>query len=550
MSLASKKWLPVAGALIGLVAGLTVRSFIHSRAHVTTTLRPRPELQAAAGSNTPSHSRQPLSLAAKLQRDVSMSSGGVTRWLLWLEALEKASSADFPQLLGLARGDRARMRLVADRWMELHPRQFFEVLVATARNGRGREADELAYSLLGEWARRDPNAAILALNETGNFGRLSQWQHTVAGAVIETDPERGLRLFREWGIGNFVPRMTGIQQWAAADPRHAAQFTLKYPTGVASRMAMETIGKEWANVDPAAAVQFALVNPGELSKALAAASLNAWTARNPSEAAAWLSVADAPVRNQLSPAFAENWAKQAPADALAWCREHLNGSVLTSAVGGILRGVSEKDIPTAAALVEAMPPSRARAEGALAVAEKWLPDRAYSSQPPPPEAVAWLSRLDPESLRRALDRIVWSWAAVDPSSLAQFLTLASSEAVPDYAYRFMGEQLARRDPAQALEWADQLPQEASLKAGGAAFAHWRLTQPEAAMKWLQDLPPRDPRRRPYFVSTIRALVYDPPRSHILTFMTASDRVSARAVIESMSLPAERRSQLLQLLGGP
>src|SRR5882672_3609176 len=63
-------------------------------------------------------------LATQLERDLSMSSG-VTRWLYWLEAIEKAAPADFPRLLRLAQGNPAAVRLVEARWIEAAPRHLF-----------------------------------------------------------------------------------------------------------------------------------------------------------------------------------------------------------------------------------------------------------------------------------------------------------------------------------------------------------------------------------------------------------------------------------------
>jgi hypothetical protein len=53
-------------------------------------------------------------LATKLERDLSMASA-VTRWLYWLEALEKASPADCPRLAQLAKGNSTLVRLVGAR---------------------------------------------------------------------------------------------------------------------------------------------------------------------------------------------------------------------------------------------------------------------------------------------------------------------------------------------------------------------------------------------------------------------------------------------------
>src|SRR5437016_824023 len=56
-------------------------------------------------------------LATKLEHDLSISSG-VTRWLCWWQAIERAQLADMPRLARLANGDNTAIRLVASRWIE------------------------------------------------------------------------------------------------------------------------------------------------------------------------------------------------------------------------------------------------------------------------------------------------------------------------------------------------------------------------------------------------------------------------------------------------
>src|SRR5881396_79098 len=81
-------------------------------------------------------------LTTELERDLSMSSG-VTRWLYWLEAIEKAAPADFPRLLRLAQGNAAATRLVSDRWIELYPRHVFDTIVAALKKGDVLGAQDL-----------------------------------------------------------------------------------------------------------------------------------------------------------------------------------------------------------------------------------------------------------------------------------------------------------------------------------------------------------------------------------------------------------------------
>src|SRR5207249_11786555 len=102
-------------------------------------------------------------------------------------------------------------------------------------------------------------------------------------------------------------------------------------------------------------------------------------------------------------------------------------------------------------------------------------------------------------------------------------------------------------PLDALQWAGQLPAETGLKAGGTAFAEWRSAQPDAAMKWLDDLPQDDARRATYFRRAIESIAYQPQAAEQLAGLAGEQQTTARAVVESMTLPSDRRAKLLEAL---
>jgi hypothetical protein len=350
----------------------------------------------------------------------------------------------------------------------------------------------------------------------------------------------------DWRIENYGPNMNSVTKWAAANPLHAAEFTLAHQSGYVSQLTIETIGKEWAKIDPPGALQFAATKTGQLTSELATGVLKAWAEQDLQAAADWLAGADERTRNRLSPSFVEAWAKQDAASALTWCEENLTGSSLTEAVGGLVKGTAAKDIAAAAALVSQMDPSPARAEGAAAVAQKWFPDFSSDTRVKP-ETIAWLGSLDPISIKRVLNQVQWSWSTSDPQSLATFLVSASPDAIPPFSYSNLAQQMARQNPAEALDWARHLPGDRALSAGGDAFAEWRRSQPDAAMAWLNNLAPTDPRRERFFQSAIQALAFEPQAVDQLSAMSTSQRAAARTVIETMGLPDDRRTQLLEAL---
>jgi hypothetical protein len=79
--------------------------------------------------------------------------------------------------------------------------------------------------------------------------------------------------------------------------------------------------------------------------------------------------------------------------------------------------------------------------------------------------------------------------------MAEFLATVESDRVPVSADLHVARALARQNPADAFAWANRLPAGRRPAAGREAFAEWSHSQPESAMKWLNELPLSDPRRK-------------------------------------------------------
>jgi hypothetical protein len=547
MKIVVNSLLILVAAAIGLGLGFLLRgssqpqNVIIGPDHPATISKP---LSALRQNSLPRIDDSPL--ATKLARDLSMSTG-VTRWLYWLEALDKAQPADFPRLVRLAQTNGIALRFVTARWAEVAPRHMFDTIVASFKRADGLPADELANTLLAEWPKRDPDAAIAALNEAEDFGGRNHWRFDVAYAMVEKDIERSLKLMSQWGtdVGFGPSGDRAVAKWARADPRHAAEFVMTHrQTGHVGRGIMEEIGKVWGQVDSASALDFATTRTDALARTLGEAALKEWSARDLNAAADWLASADSFTRNRMSSAFVEVWAKEDAASALSWCQENLSGLSLNSAVASVVKGTAEKDLIGAAALVASMEPSSARAEAARAISRKLFPELS-SNKKITPEAIAWLANLDANSMRRVTDEISWGWATSDPTTMAAFLSTADPDAISPHAYHVLARQLATRRPSEALEWASQLPGDKSLVAGGEAFSEWRSFQPEAATKWLHALPKNDARREPYFKRAIETLAYHPQAPEQLAAMTQAERATAAPILAAMKLPPDRRARLLE-----
>jgi hypothetical protein len=534
------------GVAVGVCAGGFLRK--HTNVHVADISLATNQANAVA-SATAKAGRfllRPSSVSAKLEHDLSMSAD-VTRWLYWFEALEKAQPADLPRLVQLAGKNLNLVRLLASRFAEIYPRETFDLLVANCRNGDRNLAQEFAWRFLREWTKRDPDAVITALNETKNFGDRDSWRSDVAASIFDVDPELGLKQMWEWHIDHHGPNLEKVEKWAAADPRRAAEITLRYPAGYAAQTVMETIAKQWAKSDPAAALSFASAISGNLGSTLANTVLLAWAEGDLNASADWLSHSNPATLNKLAPQFLQVWAKSDAEAALSWAEMNLKGSALSKATASVVRGVAEQDVSKAAEIVLSLEPSDARAEAAMAVAQKWMP--RWGDEPQkvtPPGLTNWMRQLDAEAVQRTLKETRFhGWAEVDPKGAASFLEDPELRGVPWGAYYEMAVVLAQREPSEALAWAERLPADQRLGAGAVAFSQWHQAQPGPAMAWLNSLPAGDARRQLFFENTIRWMAWDSQGAEKINGLNEADQATARRVIQNMEFRnEEQRAQLL------
>ena len=112
-------------------------------------------------------------------------------------------------------------------------------------------------------------------------------------------------------------------------------------------------------------------------------------------------------------------------------------------------------------------------------------------------------------------------------------------------YGRIARELARRDPAAALEWTGNLPENQKLEAGAHAFNEWQGHQYEAAMKWWDTLA-KDERRSRFFKNTIQAIGYANSADK-LGLLDRNEWPAARQIIANMNIPEDRKSNLLRTL---
>jgi hypothetical protein len=311
---------------LGLAAGFAVRAWHRPDGKADKPAK-SPAASGSLDSSKPSASLGPSAsaLVKKTEADLSLSTG-VTRWLVWMTAVEKATLADFPALARMGKHLPGAIRMLAARWIALSPQHLFDSCIAGEKS-EGFPTDELASLLFEEWPKNDPAACIAALSKTPG---LENQRFNVVNAIMKNDPELGLKTLSAWRIESYGPDMQKVFDWATKDPRHAAEVAMENPAGYATELALKAIGEAWGNSDPGAALQYAAGQSGKNGNALANAVMGGWAERDLTAASKWLEAADEATRNKLMPALMESWGRKNPADAIQWCRENASGHSSTT----------------------------------------------------------------------------------------------------------------------------------------------------------------------------------------------------------------------------
>ncbi|MFN0128510.1 MAG: hypothetical protein ACKV19_17695 [Verrucomicrobiales bacterium] len=549
-----------ASALLGLAAGIGFRAWRQPYGADTNSDPPSRVVPSIPDAPPKLPLARSSALIDQTQANLSLTDG-VTRWLHWMTAVEKAGPADFPGLARLAHGLPGALKMLAARWIDRDPRGMFD---ACRQGGAGFPSNELAQLLFETWPKNDPDAVLAALQEHRNLS--NGWQLTALNTLFQSRPEQALIAMSQLGIDSYGPNMEGIAGWAAANPRHAAVIALAHPAGYASRLVLETVGKEWAKIDPAAALAFAMEQKTYPADDLANHVLRQWVEKNLDKASEWFAAADERSKEKLLPAFIEAWGKSDASHALHWCLENTAGSRQADVVQSLVKGVLARDVAAAASLVAGMDasPSRTKAAAAFAreaVSNGWFPGRIATNAPrsAKPEAVAWLNELDHESRKEVLAQISWSWSEGAPRDFAAFLQSEAGKDAPPHVFAAASRALVRENPEEAMAWATQAPEALRAQTLTETFQHWTRSQPEAALTWLHNVPAQDPRRETFYLGAVESLVphsaFNSPSAAVqeapdelkrrLARELATNPASARQTLEQMTLTSTERHKLVQ-----
>jgi len=270
----------VVALAIGALAG-SLRSSKPAEQHAPKTAIEAPALAPAAPVAPPESALSAVTEAAI--KEITAATGA-RRWLLLLEAAEKATAGDMPGLIRSVRDDSTAIRMLAARWAELDPKHMFGSIYADSfapedSPGALPRRYELGAVLFEEWAKRDLAGAVKALTDAPAFSMRESYRMTVVSAAMKQDVEQGLRMMKEWNIRGYIPDMRKVTEWAARDPQRAAEVVLQLGNDSAGQEALREVGKAWAQTDPEGGLRFAAKLDARARGTLGAELMQAWAQR-------------------------------------------------------------------------------------------------------------------------------------------------------------------------------------------------------------------------------------------------------------------------------
>jgi len=476
---------------------------------------------------------------------------GAHRWLIVLAQAERANAEQMPALIRSAGNDSAMIRMLAARWAELDPKNMFASLYADYLLPDGSPGTlpgrwELTNVLFDEWIKKDADGLVKALDEVPDFSGRQNLRMTVASELFKTDVEKAMLAMKEWNIRHYVPDMNKVSEWAARDPRHAADVVAGFGGEYMAQEAMKQVGKAWAKSDPEAGLRYAMTLNGGPRASLASEIMGTWAQRDIKAAVSFATAQDDPLlRASLAQGLVNTWAKSDPAAALDWSQENLRGAARAEAISGLIKTVAEKDIQAAGELVSGMEPGAAQNRACASIFETWFNKGLDQRE----AAFAWLAELpDPGARSAALERVQWNWVFNDPVGVREFV----SGPYGHLASRSLFSQVARtetaKNPETAMAWAENLPKDRAADARRAVLESWLQVRPDGATAYALKLPAGS-ERDSAIEQMSQWMIFQSSGNSLDWFrkLTAADRTVALKSIQHIPLDPDRKRQLDEIL---
>ncbi len=238
----------------------------------------------------------------------------------------------------------------------------------------------------------------------------------------------------------------------------------------------------------------------------------------------------------LSMAISE-WANEDPQAAWDFLNLDVDEDTRLRYADQILYTWFERDPAAAFAEIEAvLNDSNIHPEQQMMLTDLYV---SHLSKTDPQAAYDWtLSQSNPMVKESALMNMIYSWNPSDPTGLESFINQLNPEdreRLMPVAVTSIASKMAQSDPAGAISWTEQLPEQQRIEAQMSIVNEWAYTDPDAAADWLFSLPD-SASNEPLFYATAGAFMNGDPET--------SKRIFSRMPAEVQTGLAEQMVYIL------
>jgi len=335
--------------------------------------------------------------------------------------------AALPFIRGMGRGGDQfmSMGLMMGRYAEIDPER---ALAYVGKQG-GMERGFGTSSILRSWAATDPRAAAdyLTNNVIGSGGddwMLRRTAGSLASEWAKQDPQAAL----VWA-NTLSDEMKGdamnniVEQLTSQDPLEAAKVAMGFD-GEQRERSLRTIADQWSRNEPEEAVKWAEALTVEGKTQALEEAVESWVGKDTDAAVAYMEKMDQGERDQIMKEVVEQWGRkgaEAQPAAAEWVASQPDGKGKVDATGEIVGQWMRTDAESASGWLNEQPEGDAKDRGISAL----LRDRSVREDPE--AAVAWADSISDSEMRsEQVESSARNWLSKDRASALEYLESTTS----------------------------------------------------------------------------------------------------------------------------
>lgn len=364
---------------------------------------------------------------------------------------------------------------MAMAWVEVDPKAVIQWAGNVAEPSLHQNILGAAISKLAQSDLESAKAQLLSIASGQERDNLVV---QVTMAVANQDPKTALSLLEMIPAGpqRVNATMSTATQLATIEPELAAKLFLSLPaTQISGQISQFVANLATAKID-FAREWVDQIEDGPLRAQAVRSIASVMSRSDPRSAADWL------LKIQPSADFGwlfGSWSRNAPKDVLQWAAELPDGEAKRAAQVSVVQSMVWADLEQARTIFTRDLGSEAQISTASNLANQWA-NRDLGT------ARAWAESLPPGGTRQnALGGIARSWATQDPVAATQWINQFPAGDERDRVVTQFAGAIVQRDPESAIAWASSI-EDPSLRGAQleSLASRWLQTDTTAAKQWI------------------------------------------------------------------